>query len=265
MLSLPAAIVIAVGTLMVVTIVVTLMTGSLLAAGVVVVLIVLLGIVLVQYGLLRVSVQGDQVDLQIVDTSIALTPAPVRQAQRAIRDKEVFHVSDETFTYDDAPAVCAAYGGELATQEQVEDAYENGAEWCGYGWSAGGVALFPTQKATWELLQREIDPKKRMSCGRPGVNGGYFDPLMKFGVNCYGKKPTGSIKLPLGPPGVDMDAFNKQVEAFKKRIKDFFLNPFNRSTWSEVGTQSYGSQFEQKSSSPYIFQAVENPLASKQQ
>ncbi len=61
-----------------------------------------------------------------------------------------------------------------------------------------------------------------------------------------------------------MDAFNKQVEAFKKRIKDFFLNPFNRSVWSEVGTRSYGSQFEQKSSSPYVFQAVENPVASKQ-
>jgi hypothetical protein len=26
-------------------------------------------------------------------------------------------------------------------------------------------------------------------CGRPGVNGGYIaNPLVKFGVNCYGNK-----------------------------------------------------------------------------
>lgn len=266
MLSLPAAIVIAVGTLMVVTIIVTLMTGSVLSAGVVIVLILLLGIVLVQYGFLKVGVVNGQVDVQLFETPLSVpAAAPLKSIQRAVPDKEVFHVSDEKFTYDDAPAVCAAYNAELATQEQVEEAYSSGAEWCGYGWSAGGLGLFPTQKATWELLQREVDPEKRMSCGRPGVNGGYFDPTLKFGVNCYGKKPAGSIALPLPPPGVDMVGFNKQVQYFKNQLSSFFLNPFNRSTWSERGGASsppYGSQFEQKSSSPYVFQAVENPVAS---
>jgi hypothetical protein len=28
-------------------------------------------------------------------------------------------------------------------------------------------------------------------CGRPGINGGYFDnPEMRFGVNCFGAKPN---------------------------------------------------------------------------
>ena len=36
-----------------------------------------------------------------------------------------------------------------------------------------------------------LRPKTKNNCGRPGVNGGYIDnPYIKFGVNCYGKKPT---------------------------------------------------------------------------
>lgn len=264
MLSLPAAIVIAVGTLMVITIIVTLLTGSVLASGVVLVLIALLGIVLVRYGFLQVGLVNNEVDVRLFESPLAVPTAPIQQLQRAVPDKEVFHVSDEKFTYEDAPAVCAAYNAELASQEQIEEAYAGGAEWCGYGWSAGGLGLFPTQKATWELLQREVDPQKRMSCGRPGVNGGYFDPTLKFGVNCYGKKPAGSVTLPLPPPGVDMVGFNQQVQYFKDQIGSFFLDPFNRSTWStHGGSGSYGTQFEQKSSSPYVFQAVENPVAGK--
>ena len=48
---------------------------------------------------------------------------------------EVFHIDDAQFTYADAPAVCAAHGAELATLEQIIDAYNHGAEWCSYGWS----------------------------------------------------------------------------------------------------------------------------------
>lgn len=276
MLSLPAAIAIAVGTLMIVTIIVTLVTGSLFSAGVVVVLLALCLLVLVQYGFLRVTVRDGDVDIQILESTIPLGTVPTPNAvQRVIPDKEVFHVSDEKFTYEDAPAVCAAYNAELATQEQVDDAFAKGAEWCGYGWSAGGVALFPTQKATWDLLQREVDPQKRMACGRPGVNGGYFDPMMKFGVNCYGKKPAGSIALPLPPPGADTTSFNAQVQGFKSSLQNFFLAPFNRSTWSSTGASSssgsYGSQFKQdtgklgapETDDPYVFQAVKkNPPAT---
>jgi len=49
------------------------------------------------------------------------------------------------------------------------------------------MALFPTQQATWQALQ--TDPVNKTNCGRPGINGGYFDPQTKFGVNCYGVKP----------------------------------------------------------------------------
>jgi hypothetical protein len=149
---------------------------------------------------------------------------------------EVFHIADNKFTYDDAPAVCAAYDSQLATLEQIIDAYNHGAEWCGYGWSAGGMALYPTQKGTWDALQQEVDQAKKTACGRPGVNGGYFDPSSKFGVNCYGIKPQGNVKLPTPLPGTDPSAFNSAVAKFKSMMKSFNLNPYSRTTWSGAGT-----------------------------
>jgi hypothetical protein len=252
MVSVVLASAIAIGTLMVVTVIVTLMTGSILAAGVVVALIAIAYTVLVYYGFITVAVRGNEVDISVWDViNAASTPAPLpampEPPAAPLRGKEVYYVGDNRFNYDEAPAVCAAYGGDLATQEQVESAFSSGAEWCGYGWSAGGVALFPTQHATWELLQREVDVKKRTSCGRPGVNGGYFDPALKFGVNCYGVKPDGSAIFPQPPPGTDMKAFNDRVALFKTQLKDFFLAPFNRQTWAIASPTmaGYGTQFSQ--------------------
>jgi hypothetical protein len=130
-------------------------------------------------------------------TTSITTTQPIGDAKStlpgALVGSEVFHISDNKFTYDDAPAVCAAYDAQLATLEQILDAYNHGAEWYGYGWSAGGMALYPTQKGTWDALQNEADQKKRTACGRPGVNGGYFDPSLKFGVNCFGFKPKAAL------------------------------------------------------------------------
>jgi hypothetical protein len=156
-----------------------------------------------------------------------------------LQSSEVFHVSDNQFTYDDAPAVCAAYGGTLATLEQVIDAFNKGGEWCGYGWSAGGMALYPTQKSTWDELQREIQPEKRTRCGRPGVNGGYFDPMNKFGVNCYGFKPVGNVTLPAPAPGTDQSQFRSAVNEYKNALKSFTVSPWSRQKWN------YGTQFTQ--------------------
>lgn len=242
MIPIPTALVLGLGGLTIITILVTLITGSVFASGTIVALILLVAFVLYTYGFLKVKVQGDNIDIFLFEgTPEPKDPLPI--SVRPVADQEVYHISDNRFTYDDAPAVCAAYGGELATQEQIESAYGSGAEWCGYGWSAGGLALYPTQKSTWDTLQREVDPAKRTACGRPGVNGGYFDPTLKFGVNCYGKKPAmgENVKLPLPPPGTDPTAFQKRVQTFKDQISGFFMNPFNRTTWS--GT--YGSQFTQ--------------------
>lgn len=150
---------------------------------------------------------------------------------------EVFHIYDQQFTYDEAPAVCGAYGAELATLDQIMDAYSKGAEWCGYGWSAGGMALYPTQKETWERLQGEVDPAKKTFCGRPGVNGGYFDPTTKFGVNCFGFKPEGKFNPPAPVPGVDMEKYKSMVNRFKGMLKSLTINPYSRNEWSKYSKQ----------------------------
>ena len=161
---------------------------------------------------------------------------------------EVFHIYDQAFTYDEAPAVCGAYGAELATLEQIMDSYAKGAEWCGYGWSAGGMALYPTQKETWDRLQQEVDPGKRTFCGRPGVNGGYFDPATKFGVNCFGFKPAGKFNPPAPVPGMDMAKYNSMVERFKRMIKIITLDPYSRNEWSKYSKETKVEKFVSGSS-----------------
>jgi hypothetical protein len=148
--------------------------------------------------------------------------------------EEVFYVANNIFTYDKAPTVCKAYGAEVATYSQVEDAYAQGAEWCGYGWTQGGIALFPTQQKSWDKLQMEIDPKKRISCGRPGINGGYFDPTTKFGVNCYGVRPAAK-------PGTGQEVdkeFAAGVARMKGMLDKISVYPFNTSEWSEYSDVS---------------------------
>lgn len=232
------------GGILFLTFFVILSTGSILAVGVLWVLVGMAGYLLYVYG--------------IVTADMIAPPAqpvqPVGSATSSLTNvnmvgSEVFHIADNSFTYDDAPAVCAAYGTQLASLEQIIDAYNHGAEWCGYGWSAGGMALYPTQKSTWDALQQEVDQGKKTACGRPGVNGGYFDPSSKFGVNCYGIKPQGNIKLPTPLPGSDPSAFNSAVSKFKSMIKSFNLDPYSRTTWSGSATApatdaaSMGKQF----------------------
>jgi flagellar basal body-associated protein FliL len=111
-----------------------------------------------------------------------------KEEPKELTTDEVFNISNNLYTYDDAQSICTAYGARLATYDEIETAYNKGAEWCSYGWSDGKMIFFPTQKKTWDKLQKTTDHKN--DCGRPGVNGGYIkNPYVRFGVNCYGKKP----------------------------------------------------------------------------
>ena len=98
------------------------------------------------------------------------------------KKKEVFNIKENRYKYEDAEPLCNALGAELATYEQVKEAYERGADWCNYGWVKGQRAVYPTQPGTYEKMQK--GPKEqRQACGKPGINGGYFDnPDLRFGV-----------------------------------------------------------------------------------
>jgi hypothetical protein len=164
------------------------------------------------------------------------------ESKLATEKDEVFNVSNNLYTYDDAKAVCTAYGSRLATYNEIEDAYNKGAEWCNYGWSDGQMAFFPTQKTTWTELQK--NPKAKNNCGRPGVNGGYMEnPYIKFGVNCYGKKPKPSDrdlqsmeanKNIIFPKTEEDNVMDRKVQFWKENAdKLLHLNSFNRNKWSE--------------------------------
>lgn len=155
---------------------------------------------------------------------------------------EVFNISNNLYTYDDAQAICTSYGGRLASYNEMESAYKKGAEWCSYGWSDGQMAFFPTQKSTWDKLQQTKTHKN--DCGRPGVNGGYMkNPNIRFGVNCYGKKPGASdaditrmnAKKNTVYPKSREDILLDQKTQFWKDNADKLLkiNGFNNDKWSE--------------------------------
>ena len=150
---------------------------------------------------------------------------------------QVFNVSKNTFTYYDAEPLCKALGAELATYDQVKQSWEQGADWCNYGWVKGQMAVYPTQKDTYEKLQAGPEDQ-RMACGNPGLNGGFFDnPEMKFGVNCYGQKPSQSAhdatEVAKGTPqSPDVLQFNKKVAHFKSEADNIGVMPFSTNKWS---------------------------------
>jgi hypothetical protein len=158
-----------------------------------------------------------------------------------VSEDEVFNISNNLYTYEDARNICSAYGAKLATYDDMEKAYNGGAEWCNYGWSEDQMAFFPTQKATWTELQKS--EKKKNNCGRPGINGGYMaNPNIKFGVNCFGKKPKASdadlarlsAATQASPLTPEDEATNAKIKYWKDNAeKMLVLNSYNRKKWSE--------------------------------
>jgi len=169
----------------------------------------------------------------VVDQS-TYQPAPVPEIKIK---KQVFNIPGNYYNYDNAKALCKAYGSDLASYDQIEQAYNNGAEWCNYGWSANQLALFPTQKQTYNTLQKT--PGHENDCGRAGINGGYIaNPNVKFGVNCYGYKPKMTneeeelMKTATPYPESAKDiAFQKRVDYWKNKVDEILVSPFNYSTW----------------------------------
>jgi hypothetical protein len=151
--------------------------------------------------------------------------------------KEVFNIAQNKYSYSDSEPLCKAFGAELASYDQVKEAWNKGADWCNYGWVKGQAAVFPTQESTFNKLQSGPEDQ-RMSCGVPGINGGYFDnPELKFGVNCYGVKPSENEadnraimnKDNLTPGAI---AFDKKVFDYKKHKSEIPVNPFSSENWS---------------------------------
>jgi hypothetical protein len=156
------------------------------------------------------------------------------------RKPQVFHLPNNTYTYEDSRAICSAYGGRLATYSEIEDAHKKGADWCGFGWSDKQMALYPTQMEKWNNLQT-IEGHQH-DCGRPGINGGYIDnPNVRFGVNCYGYKPkitdieiANMSNNTLYPKTNKELAFDQKVDFWKQQLASITVAPFNHNNWSII-------------------------------
>jgi len=155
-------------------------------------------------------------------------------------EKQVFHVPEHDYNYNDAKALCKAFGSRLATYKELEKSYKDGANWCSYGWSDDQMAFYPTNMDKWKKLQKIKGHEH--DCGRPGINGGYIaNPNARFGVNCYGYKPTINTKerdlmknSSIYPKTKTELDFEKRVDYWKKKIPEILISPFNKKKWSTI-------------------------------
>ena len=217
-------------------------TQSIISVLVIFVLGYILYQVFIKLGYLKVDIKDGGLDIGLFEKTPVPAPSVPVMTAKNIQKPEVFYVSGNDYTYDEAAAVCAAYDSELASYDQIQTAYSTGAEWCGYGWSQGGMALFPTQDATWKALQMEANESQRTGCGRPGVNGGYMkNPAVKYGVNCYGYKPKMTpeeedlmANKSIYPKTKKDIAMEERVAYWKDKLKEIMVSPFNHNSWSKI-------------------------------
>ena len=161
--------------------------------------------------------------------------SPIYTPKNDPLDPQVFNISENVYNYKDAEAACKVFNSELATIEQLIDGYTKGADWCNYGWLKGKLAYYPTQRKTWEKIQKN-DPHKRNICGEPGLNGGDFSDNINllFGANCYGIKPQPRDNEKIRNTIVsDSDMrIAQKVRELKENKDSISILPFSEKKWS---------------------------------
>lgn len=176
----------------------------------------------------------------VIDINVVSDASPEIPVPEIKIEKQVFNIPDNNYTYEESKALCKAYGGRLANYDEIEQAYNEGGEWCNYGWSEGQMALFPTQKKTYDKLQKIKGHEN--DCGRPGINGGYIEnKKVRFGVNCYGFKPeiTSEERELMNetspyPETKKEKRFEKMVQHYRNKLPDILVSPFNNNRWSVI-------------------------------
>lgn len=168
-----------------------------------------------------------------IRSAVGTLESDVESALGGAGAKQVFNVARNLYTFADAEPLCRAFGAELATYDQVKDAYARGADWCNYGWVKGQLAVYPTQQSTYDKLQHGPE-EERMSCGVPGVNGGYFpNAEQRFGVNCYGARPAETaLDEREQMQAKSNTAFDREVNHFKAQLDSIAVNPWSANQWT---------------------------------
>ena len=117
-----------------------------------------------------------------------------------VQSPEVFLVNTGGYSTPqaDGPALCGTYGATFATTEQLQTAYNQGAQWCTAAWVSdkSDAGYYPMQTA---------DPNCGNATGLVAYGADFLPKNSQTGqpmaaINCYGKKP------PSGTP--DVQPFN---------------------------------------------------------
>ena len=169
----------------------------------------------------------EKMDLSPYLFSFQIDPCKKKEdiVRTVLNEKEVFHISDQIYTYEEAKCKCSTYNGRLATEKEIVDAYNKGANWCSYGWTDGVKAFYPVQEEFYD-----INVINNQYCGTPGINGGSFNENLKFGINCYGIKPKGKVLNPI--QNIQNEENICDSEKIKTTVNDK-ISSFNNSKWSE--------------------------------
>lgn len=89
------------------------------------------------------------------------------------QEAQVYHIFNNIYTFDEAGKECAKRGGRLATKSELTQAYNQGAGWCSWGWTANGHAYMPNRDAQCNKQQGVLD-------------GSNIDSALRLGANCFG-------------------------------------------------------------------------------
>lgn len=121
--------------------------------------------------------ENNQIQTMNVPVSVPAPPADKR---------ELFLIYNK-YNYQEAREVCKIYKGRLATKQDLNDAFNKGANWCSWGWLEGMSVGYPVQEKYWMA----IDKSHKGFCGpTAGLNViESVDPLKKYYVTCFGLKP----------------------------------------------------------------------------
>ncbi len=137
------------------------------------------------------------------------------------KSREVFLIYNKV-NYLQAKELCKLYSGRLATKEDLEEAFKDGANWCTWGWIDGEKIGYPVQEKFWTFIEK----RHKGHCGpTAGLNIiENVDPQKLYSVTCYGKKPPKSkndtdLELVLNEITSD-DSLQTEIEKCKQSKKE---------------------------------------------
>lgn len=171
----------------------------------------------------------------------------IKTPKKKQNEKEVFLIYG-SFTYLEAKEICKLYNGSLATFKQLEDAFNNGANWCYWGWLDDESVAYPIQEDYWS----NIEKTHKGYCGpTAGINRiKNINLLQKFSINCYGIKPKQTKKDKENEKNLYLDinkydSLTQQIKKCKKEKqmirqkelvsklkKNVAILSFNKQKWS---------------------------------